>query len=210
MPLLVRHNFNSNWRHADGAGDNSMKMEMVSTEIAKLINKNPQDIIKYLNLLGYKVKENISAADLIQKMVLAIQEEPRFAAVLAHLIRGKKVPEKFFGPDGNTQQSGGNTTDWGAIFASAAQIIGTIGELTAAQKAAKARKEAAAKAAKAKAEREAREARDKAAKDLKDKANGLGGDVGMTTRMKLIIGGSIAGTLIIGTVVAVVWYKKTH
>lgn len=207
MALLVQHNFNSNWRHADGAGDNSMKMEIVSTEIAKLINKHPKDLIKYLNGCGDKVKPDISAADLIKKVVLAIQEEPRFAAVLAHLIRGKKVPEKFFGGDGDNNNSG---TDWSAIFNSAAQIISTIGELTAAQKAAKARKEAAAKAAKDKAEREAKAARDRAEKELRDKANGLGGNVGMTTQMKWIIGGSIGATLAIGTVIAVVWYNKTH
>ena len=84
MALLVKHNFNSNWRHADGAGDNSMKMEIVSTEIAKLINKHPEDLIKYLNLCGNKEKQDISAADLIKKVVLAIQTKPRFAAVLAH------------------------------------------------------------------------------------------------------------------------------
>lgn len=187
--LYVKHKLGNNYLSANGTGDENMKRDILTGEIAKLIVHQPKLIGRLLHRNKLKVPSN-NRALLVTAVSDGLYTNKKFAEDIAIAIAKNR------GADGSLSAEG-DKGDPGAVLQGAASLVKGLGDLFGGKK--------KAKAATAQAAAEA--ARDKAAaqKALAEAAKAHAAGAGMKDNMKLYIGLAVAGATLIGVGV---WYYK--
>lgn len=188
--LYVKHKLGNNYLSANGTGDENMKRDILTGEIAKLIVRQPKLIGRLLYKHRLKVPSSNNRSQLVVAVSDGLYSNKKFAEDIAIAIAKNR------GSDG-TFSAEGDKGDPAAVLQGAASLVKGLGDLFGGKK--------KAKAATAQAAAEA--ARDKAAaqKALAEAAKAHAAGAGMKDNMKLYIGLAVGAGILVGVGV---WYFK--
>ena len=213
--IYMSHNLISNYHSANGAGDDKMKADILTSEIAKLIAKHPDRVIEDLQAEGFAITLPITPDNLVNKVADALFTSKGFAKRLVDdILSGdysfccgdgddKKEPTSDLSNDGlkpkdKKEPKDKKPVDYGALMGSASDLINGLGNLFGGKKKAKADTE--------KAKAEAERAKYEAQKSLSEKTKAL--LASKKSNMGWYIGGGIAVAIAITTIVFIALKMK--
>ena len=188
--LYVQHKLGNNYLSASGTGDENMKRDILTGEIAKLIVRQPKLIGRLLYKHRLKVPSSNNRSQLVVAVSDGLYSNKKFAEDIAIAIARNR------GADGSLSAEG-DKSDPAAVLQGAASLVKGLGDLFGGKK------KAAAATAQAKAEAE--KAKADAQKALAEAAKAHAAGAGMKDNMKLYIGLALGGATLLG--VGIWWFK---
>ena len=202
--IYMSHNLISNYHSANGSGDDKMKADILTSEIAKLIAKHPDRVIEDLQAEGFAITLPITPDNLVNEVADALNQSKGFAKRLVDDILSGDY--SFCCGDGDDKKESKDKkepkdkkpVDYGALMGSASDLINGLGNLFGGKKKAKADTE--------KAKAEAERAKYEAQKSLSEKTKAL--LASKKSNIGWYIGGGIAVAIAITTIVFIALKMK--
>ncbi len=199
--IYLNHNLMKNYHSADGAGDDKMKYDILTSEIAKLIVNNPARVMELINEHSKnKISGTPSRRSLVKLTSSALQNSMDFSKAIAQEITAPQaLANKGAGSlsaDATTPAPGVTVGQVGELAGGLAGLVSGLGDLFGGKK------KAAAKTATAVAEAE--KAKAEAEKALYEKTKAIGGG-----GFEMPTWGWIAIAVVgIGGVITLIYYVK--
>lgn len=185
--LYVRHKLGKNYLSANGTGDENMKKEILTGEIAKLIVYQPDTIVSLLSKNRIKASSR-SNSGLVAAVSDGLYSNRRFAQDIAIEIAKNRGNDGTYAADEKTA----NTAD---TLGAAASLVKGLGDLFGGKK--------KATASTKKAQAEAEKAKADAAKALAEATKAHAQGSGISNKITYYIIGSV---LAASAIVAGIWY----
>lgn len=193
----MKHNLTYNFHNAQGAEDEKMKADILTSEVAKLIVKYPQRIIENLEAEKFSVSDFVKrnpTGRMAQRRLVgltsnALHESKSFAKRITEDILSGNYSFSHFSQDGDTKPKEKITFKEG--LESASNILSAFGNIFGGKQKAK------------KAEAEAKKAKYDAEKALHEKTTALSKDKDKKQPMGLYIGIGVAVAIGITAIVLI-------
>ena len=186
--IYMKHNLKHNFHYAANAKDTAMKVDILLTEVAKLVVFNPERVQKLLADYGYPVKRNMNKRQLSRAISTMLNRSPRFAKALTTSILQQ-----------NTMSADGDNKKFNLqnVLGTASGIVNTFGDIFGGKKKQEAEK-AAQEAAAKKAQADAEKAKFEAQKALYSKILTVNKVSGAGNNTGVIIGGIVLAVVVVG------------
>mgnify|MGYP001571625550 CR=1 FL=1 len=195
--IYMTHNLMANYHSANGAGDEKMKADILTSELAKLIAKHPNRVMEDLQAEGFAVTLPITPDNLVGRVADALYQSSGFAKRIVNDILSGNY--SFCCAEGDDKKKKDdnkklNPIDYGELMGNASNLINGLGNLFGGKKKAKADTE--------KARAEAEKAKYEARKSLAEKTKAL--LESKKSQIGWYISGAIAIAILITTVILIV------
>lgn len=88
--IYLKHNTEANFANANIVGEDSMKNDLVLSELGKRIAVRPEQVVGFLKEAGIKVSDNVSANKLVELVSKNIPGSKKLTVLFAEDIDGKR------------------------------------------------------------------------------------------------------------------------